>query len=139
WGTEKIIKLPGPPIVSVQSVKEGETELVDWTHVGDSIWRGRGWGLCPGQPVRLTVHYTHGFEAVPADIVDLVCSYAIAGMKAAEEDNLGADARTVAERIDDYSVTYAQGANAVSRVMEIPNNTRLRLRARLGLSAGLAA
>lgn len=132
---EPYLRLPGPPVVSVSKVLIEGVEVTDWRLVGDRLWRCQGWAVTYG-PNRVTVTYTHGLPEVPDDVVDLVCSLAGAGVAAAAE-SYAAHGGVVAERIDDYSVTYAQGADAVASVMELPEGTRNRLRARFGGSARL--
>lgn len=135
WWYDQFLKLPGPPVVSVDKVEIDGDEVDDWRLSRDRLWRASGWG-CDYGPSEVVVTYTHGFTAVPADIVDLVCSLAGAGIAAAQE-GYASHAGVVTERIDDYSVTYAQGAEAVATVMELPERTRNRLRARFGGSARL--
>lgn len=135
WWHEQYLRLPGPPIVSVDTVAIDGVEVNDWRLDGDRLWRAAGWGRDYG-PSTVTVTYTHGYTEVPADIVDLVCSLAGAGIAAAAE-GYASRAGVVTERIDDYSVTYAQGAEAVATAMDLPERTRARLRARFGGSAGV--
>ena len=133
---DRYLRLPGPPIRSVELVLVDGIEVTDWRLQGDRLWRAVGWGdECSG-PVDVDVTYTHGLPEVPEDVVDLVCSLAAAGMAAATGGDYGLRAGIVAERIGDYSVTYAQGAEAVASVMELPRRTKQLLRARFGGSAG---
>lgn len=129
------VPIPGPPIQSVATVTLDETALTDWKLDNGRLWRRCGWSRCD-EPSELEITYTHGLTEVPADIADLVCSLAAAGLNAALE---GYAARTgvIAERIDDYSVQYAQGAEAVATVMELPRSTRRWLRARFGANTGM--
>lgn len=130
WPDEFYVKLPGLPVTAVETVVLDGEEISDYKLVDGMLWRSCGWAyVCPSM---LTVTYTHGLPEVPADIVDLVCSFAAAGLNAAESGDYGASPNAVAERIDDYSVTYAQGAEAVSRAMEIPPRTRRALAVRFG-------
>lgn len=136
WWGEQWLRLPGPPVREVASVDLDGTGVADWRLVGARLWRRAGWGTDDG-PCPVEVSYTHGLVEVPADIVDLVCSYAAAGMNAATTGGYEARSGEIAERIDDYSVQYAQGAEAVATVMTIPPATRARLRAMFGASAGM--
>jgi hypothetical protein len=136
WGAWDRLRLPGPPVTSVSAVELDGKDITAAVIVdGDRLWNWGGWGawLCPA---RVEVTYTHGLREVPADIADLVCSFAAAGMHAASEGGYAARSGVIAERIDDYSVQYAQGADAVANVMEVPARTRAMLRARFGASAG---
>lgn len=131
------VPLPGPPVQAVATVELDGSAVTDWKLDNGRLWRRCGWTSgCPGEPVSLEITYTHGMPEVPADVVDLVCSLAAAGLNAATE---GYAARTgvIAERIDDYSVQYAQGAEAVATVMELPERTRRWLRARFGGNTGM--
>lgn len=71
-------RLPERPVVSVESVTDEDgvmlTEGTDWALVGDMI--------DTSSTGRLTVAYTHGFTALPDELVELVCSVAarIGGM-----------------------------------------------------------
>jgi hypothetical protein len=98
------------------------------TDVGN-LWRSCGWGD-ENQPVTVEVTMTHGLAAVPAHIVQLVCDLTIAGANAA---TTGAhDANVIAEKIDDYAVTFAAGAEAVASAVELPALTRRWLRSQFG-------
>jgi hypothetical protein len=129
------LRLPGPPIRAVTSVKVGEVEIEDWVLVDDALWRSVGWSLdCP---VVYTVTYEHGLDPVPADIVDLVCSLAAAGIAAAQSGGSSVHAGVQSERMGDYSITYSTGTDATTSVMELTPMTRARLRARFGGGAGM--
>lgn len=73
-------RLPERPVVSVESVTDEDgvtlTEGTDWKLVGDRI--------DTSSTGRLTVAYTHGFTALPDELVELVCTVAarIGGMPA---------------------------------------------------------
>lgn len=135
---DRYLRLFGPPVTAVATVVVDGTAATDWRLTGDGrLWRACGWGVDDG-PCLVDVTQTHGLTIVPADIVDLACSYASAGMAAAV-DGYATHAGVVAERIDDYSVTYAQGAEAVQSVMEIPPLTRAWLASMFGGSAAMVA
>lgn len=138
--SSQYLRLPGPPVQSVTTVLDSDSvEITDAELDGDRLWRYCGWGIYCDRPYFYNVTYVHGLPEVPADIVDLVCSLAAAGLNAAADGGYGARSGVIAERIDDYSVQYAQGADAVANVMEIPARTRRMLRARFGASAGTVA
>jgi hypothetical protein len=134
WG-DRSLELPGKPVTAVSAVEVDGVAVTDFllTDSGN-LWCRDGWG-CADDPVSVEVTMTHGLPTVPAHVVQLVCDLAIAGAAAAPD---GAhDPRVVAERIDDYSVTFAQGAEAVASVMELPKMTRHWLRAQFGGGAGV--
>lgn len=134
WDRDALVRLPGLPVVSVASVAIDGDAVTDHKLTDLGLWRAAGWGY-GSEPVTVTVTYTHGLTEVPADVVDLVCNLAARGMAEAPEG--ARDPRVVAERIDDYSVTFAQGAEAVASVMELPRGTRRWLRASFGNGAGM--
>lgn len=141
WGLDSNhwLDLPGRPVTAITSVThDGDLLTVDTDY---KLVDGRLWGASPWgdgcEPLRVVVVLTHGFAVVPAHIVQLVCDLAIAGAAAAAA---GAhDPRVVAEKIDDYSVTFAEGAEAVATAMELPALTRSWLRSQFGGGAGVVA
>jgi hypothetical protein len=136
WRYDRYLRLIGPPVTAVTAVEWGGTVIEDWRFVADGrLWRRCGWGVDDG-PCDVVVTQTHGLPTVPPEIVDLVCSYTAAGI-AASADGYETHAGKVAERIDDYSVTWAQGAEAVATVMEIPEGTRRWLSSMFGGSAAV--
>ena len=139
WATDGdcYLSLPGQPVTGVASVvHDGDTLGVDdYKLVNGRLWRSRGWGGC--EPLEVVVTLTHGFAEVPSHIVQLVCDLAILGAAAVAD---GAhDPRVVAESIDDYSVTFASGAESVASAMELPALTRRALRAAFGGGAGVVS
>ncbi len=129
------LSLPGCPVTVVDEVVVDGTTLGvdDYKLVDGSLWQSGSWGGC--EPVEVEVTLTAGLPAVPAHIVQLVCDLAILGASAATG---GAhDPRVIAEKIDDYSVTFAEGAGAVASAMEVPTLTRLGLRAQFGGGASM--
>lgn len=136
WRCEQYLRLPGPPVQSVATVLLDGSSVTDWRLTEGRLWRCSGWGVDHG-PAEVQATFTHGLPVVPADIVDLVCSYTASGMNAAVGAGYAASPNLIAERDGDYSVTYARGAEAVATVMQISEGTRRRLRARFGASAGM--
>lgn len=134
WG-ETLLDLPGHPIRSVDSVSLEGSTVTDFKLANGRLWRRRGFG-CAHEPSEVVVTLSHGFAEVPADIVDLVCNLATAGAAAANAGETF-DPRTVSEKIDDYYVQYATGAEAVASIMDLPRASRDRLSARFGGGASV--
>lgn len=129
WAFEEWLDLPGMPVTEVASVELSGTAVTDWRLADGRLWRPCGWSRDCG-PSEVTVEMTHGLPSVPADIVQLACDLAILGANAATD---GAhDPNVVAEKIDDYSVTFASGAESVASAMTLPTAVRTSLRARFG-------
>jgi hypothetical protein len=137
---DRYLRLFGPPVTAVVTVEVDGTAVpaTEWRLTGDGrLWRRCGWGVDDG-PCLVDVTQTHGLPAVPEDIVDLACSYAATGL-AASADGYATHGGVVAERIDDYSVSYAQGAEAVATAMQIPPATRTWLSSMFGGSAAMVS
>lgn len=126
------LELPVKPVTSVASVMLDNAEASGWKLVNGDLWRREGWYIC--EPVEVDVTLVCGLPDVPAHIVQLVCDLAILGIKTAAEGAI--DSRVVAERIDDYSVTFAKGAESVASAMTVPKATRTSLRAQFGRGIG---
>lgn len=126
------LDLPVKPVTAVTSVMLDEVVVTGWKLVNGDLWRREGWYTC--EPVEVDVTLTCGLPEVPPHIVQLVCDLAILGMNTATAGAL--DPRVIAERIDDYSVTFAQGAATVASAMTIPKATRVALRAQFGRGVG---
>lgn len=138
WASEpsKWLPLPGTPVTAVSAVVHDGTTLAatDYKLVDGSLWRSTPWGNdC--EPLKTVVTLTHGLAAVPAWVVNLVCDLAILGAAAAPDG--ARDPRVIAEKVDDYAVTFAPGAEAVASAMELPALTKRALRARFGGGAGV--
>lgn len=144
WLHEPWLRLPGQPIRSVSAVSIDGTAVTDWRLADDRLWRELGWSTDHG-PGSVEVAMTHGLTAVPEDIVGLICAMVAAGLKAhrSTDDGTGLAARDPSlqsVRIDDYSESYATGADAAETsptVMALPQRTIDRLRTRFG--GGIAA
>lgn len=126
------LDLPVRPVTAVASISLDGSPATGWKLVNGDLWRREGWYTC--EPVEVEITLTCGLPQVPAHIVQLVCDLAILGTKTAAEGAL--DPRVVAERIDDYAVTFAKGAEAVASSMTIPPMTRHSLRAQFGRGVG---
>lgn len=73
--TTGALRLPNPPIVSVDSIIDPEGDEVD----PDAYTASRGGGVDLAFGLRwtsgiYTVTYTHGFDPIPDDVVEVVCS-----------------------------------------------------------------
>lgn len=134
WGLDgsQWLDLPGQPITVVTSVEfDGDTLAADddYRLVNGRLWGATPWGASC-DPLEVVVEITHGLPEVPAHIVQLVCDLAIAGADAA---TAGAhDPNVVAEKIDDYAVTFASGAESVATAVELPPLTKAWLRSQFG-------
>lgn len=131
----KRLRLPAGPVRSVDEVLIDGEPVDDWRLLGDSLWRKAPWQRS-SMPSEVAVTYDHGRDEVPADIVNLVCLLAGAGMNLIEED-FEAKSNLAYESIDDYRVGFQQGADGSVSAMELPPRTTRMLRARFG-SGGVA-
>lgn len=131
------LRLPGPPIASVDTVVLDGQTITDWLLRSGQLWRQTGWSDFAA-PSEVTVTYTHGLPEVPADIVDLVCRIATTTLVSyrSQPDGEGLAAEDVRrERIGDYSVAY--GTDGQITEMELSDQLRSRLAARFGGGAGM--
>lgn len=129
------LRLPSGPVTAVSAVLLDDAAVNDYRLTNGSLWRSCGWQLgC--EPSEVSVTYTHGYDPVPADVVDLACRLAARQLVALRDsaDGTGlADRLVMQERIGDYSVMYANGAVDKSfSDVEIPEYMRSRLYARFG-------
>ena len=97
------VTLPSPPISAVSEVLrvlyDGTTETYEgWLFDGHN----RINRVCSGDVI---VTFTHGFNPIPDELLELVCS--VASRLGATPDGGGMEAGIRSESIDDYSVTYA--------------------------------
>jgi hypothetical protein len=127
------LRLPGPPVTEVTSVKLDGVAVTDFKLRSSKLWRAGGWSDL-GEPSEVEVTQKHGLPTVPADIVDLVCRMAAAALVAYRNgggtgEDLGGR-RAVQERIGDYSVQYADDGRITE--LELPEHQRAQLRARFG-------
>lgn len=127
------LDLPGKPVVSVSSVTiEGEP-VTGWRLLGSRLYRAGEWAH--GGPVEVQVTMVHGFVEAPADVVALVCDFAIAALL--NESGARAGVTSQGYSIDDYreNLAFDQGPHGTSSVIEIPAGTRAMLRQRFGAAA----
>lgn len=138
------IDLPGGPVSSVASV------AIDGTTIAPSVLTGGVWSAgwrklgdslllnCVSLtlPAIATVTYTHGFAAVPDDIIDLVCG--LVAMAFRQDGDYGGAGRESSVRLGDYSESEKVPAGAESpSPVAIPDAVRNRLRARFGTSTAV--
>lgn len=140
WGLDRDqwLDLPGKPVTAVSSVTHDGDVLAadDYKLVGSRLWGASPWGgSC--EPLEIVVTMTHGLATVPPHVVQLVCDLVIAGADAALDG--ARNPNVIAERIDDYAVTFAPGAEAVASAMELPALTKAWLRAQFGGGVALVA
>lgn len=131
------IELPARPVRAVASVTLDGVIFTEWVLRGSCLWRNSPtsyeskWQAFGDIPSELVVTFTHGFTEVPADVVDMVCSLAGAGLASIGE-GFQAHTGVNSESIDDYRVGYTTGADAVVSVMDLPDRTKAALRKRFG-------
>jgi hypothetical protein len=125
---EQRLRLPGAPVSAVHAVTLDEVPLLDFRLSNGALWRSAGWR---GDEVSVT--YTYGIPAVPADIVDLACRMAAQSLAAFRGGDPAARPVT-SERIGDYAVTYA---DTESGTMTLTDSQRNRLAARFGAGPGV--
>jgi len=126
----RVLRLPGGPVRAVTEVLLDGEPVDDWALRGNSLWRRTHWQRS-GIPSEVTVTYEHGRDKVPADIVNLVCLLAAAGLNMVQED-FEAKSNLAYESIDDYRVGYQQGQDGTVSAMELPPRTAQMLRRRFG-------
>lgn len=125
-------------VVSVERVELDGEEITDWKLIRSKgcLWRPAGWVTCT--PADWDVTLTAGYEDVPADIVDLVCSMVGYAMAEAEGGGYARRSDLISFRIDDMSEQYAHpNASTKAGPMELPEATKADLRARFGGGAAV--
>jgi hypothetical protein len=125
---------PGWAVTAVADVAIDGTPVSDYRLIGGRLWRAGGWQNGWG-PSEVSMTVTQGVTAVPADIVDLVCSLAAASLNAATEDGYDSHRGLAYERIDDYQRGFRQGDDEIVSPVELPAGTRNWLRQRFGGAA----
>jgi hypothetical protein len=128
------LAIPVTPVVSVSDVAIDGQSVTGWRLVDGRLWLSEGW---PHPPAEVTISVTYGYDPVPADIVNLACMLVAAGA-AASRTSFEGHRGLAGVSVDDYSETYVSG-DAADTVdpMEIPERTRLWLRARFGGGAAV--
>lgn len=135
WATDDdaYLDLPGKPVTAVSAVTRDGEVVTDHKLVHGRLWRPGGWLV--NDPAEVAVTLTHGYTVVPAHLVNLVCDLATLGINTAGD---GAhNPNVIAEKIDDYSVTFAQGYESVASAMELPRLTKQALRKQYGGGAAM--
>ncbi|WP_328920568.1 hypothetical protein OG911_25295 [Streptomyces sp. NBC_00208] len=122
---EQRLRLPGAPVTAIHAVTLDEVPVLDAKLSNGALVRSAGWA---GDDVSVT--YTYGLPAIPADIVDLTCRLA-ANALAAYRSGDPAARQVVSERIGDYAVTYA---DTETGTLSLADHQRSRLAARFGTS-----
>ncbi|GMA26195.1 hypothetical protein GCM10025864_39540 [Luteimicrobium album] len=126
------LELPVRPVRSVSSVKIDDQDFTSYRLLGSSLWRDCYWHQPGETPSAVTVTFDHGYDEVPADIVNLVCMLVAAGVNEAANGGLASHRGLSSERIDDAQISYATGESEVVDVTELPERTKLALRQRFG-------
>lgn len=135
---EQWLTLPAQPVVSVANIELDGEAITDHKLVGGHLWRLLGWQPTWWEPSNVSVEITGGLTEIPTDIVDLACAMVGNALAEAADGGYASRGDETSERIDDYSVQYAGTAETkLAGPMELPEATRLRLRARFGGTAAL--
>lgn len=118
--------LPGPPVSVVTTVAklaaDGGTALTGWE------WDGYDRITCIPWWRDANFTYTHGFNPVPDELLELVCS--VAARLGSAPTSGGMEAGVRSESIDDYSVTYA--SDSLETASGLLEGEEAQLRAFLG-------
>ena len=128
------LELPARPVISVDSVRLDGEPVADYKVRGSSLWRDCYWQRPGAVPSEVEVTFTHGWDPIPAVVIDLVCSLVAAGVSAIG-DNYDPKRRMSYERIDDYQYGLRTGDDEITSVMELPPRTTAMLRRRFGIGS----
>lgn len=135
WVTDpqsRWLVMPQKPVTAVTAVTIDGTTVTDYTVLPDALWRSDGWidgaQSSPHEPILVTVAHTYGYATVPADLKSWACVLASQGLAVIEKSGAMGAGAVQSEKIDDYSVTYAQAVAAMS----LPDPVVNQLRARYG-------
>ena len=124
---EQFLQLPVGPVATVDSVTIEGVPVTGWKLRDGRLWRPSGWG---GQSRDVEVGLNYGYRKVPADIVQLVCSFVGAGMIAAQDGDLVRDRGVAYTSIDDFREGYRTGDSEIVDMTELPDRVKNSLRAR---------
>lgn len=106
--SDRELKLPGSPVLSVRYLTIDDKDITEFRLVGNSLWRRWGWQSHPGDPLpsKVVVTYTHGTDKVPADVKAVVCNEVMRV--------LGKEVGATAETIGEHTLSYESGAGSIS-------------------------
>ncbi len=124
------LTVPLSPIHAVTAVAIDGGTVSDFRLREGRLWRASGWQVTP-EPPEVTLTVDHGFDEVPADIIDLCCSLVAAGL-AAKEGGYDPERGLSSMSIDDYREGYTKGDDEILNPLELPQRTREWLRQRFG-------
>lgn len=146
-GTDRVLALSQRPVVSITSVTFNGTLLTQGTACGTwritpgGLWRDLGWSECSwvggswvdrswgGAPAPATVVvYTHGYAAGAQEL-----QLARGATLSIARGLFGNPTGATSEKIDDYSVAYAEAAAA----LDASPGLAARLRKQYGTKAGM--
>jgi hypothetical protein len=132
WAPSFNLVLPEMPVISVASITEdgdvlteGDDEDYVVANHGQLIRRGARW---TDGPQKVVVVYTHGYETIPGDIVE-VCTRAAArayqaGLRSSDSDGVPGVA---SKSLGDYSVSYSSGAGGAGEGVMGASGSRMLL------------
>lgn len=137
WRGDGPIRLPQSPVTGITSVELNGAATTDFDFIDQELhlqgwWGGetRFDGPWTGTYIDVTVTFTYGYAAVPAELKTWALALASQMMASAAGGSLGMPS-VRSETIDDYSVSYVtDGSN-----MSLPAPILDRLRARYGQGA----
>jgi hypothetical protein len=125
-------RLPQWPVRSLDSVTINGTADTSTLLRDGSINRLYGFPLAPSADWSIvTVTYTHGLAAVPADLVSWTCVIAANVLAQVGRSGTLSTSGVKSEAIEDYSIVYKDGADTLS----LPEPVLARLRAAYGRGA----
>lgn len=133
-GTDRLLVVPGRPIISVTSVTYGVTLLSQgtvsgtWRLAPGGIWRDVGWTDCPWEPSPVTVVRSYGYAPGAQDLqLGRGVALSLARGLFANPDG------TVSEKIDDYAVQF----DKASASLDASPSLKALLRKQYGSKAGM--
>lgn len=125
---DTFLELPGPPIMSVQVVEINGQPFTGWVLRDGLLHHPRGWRGRIASDV-ITVTYTHGYPAAPADLVALTCVLAAEALANIKDLKQLAPGSVSNVRVGDYGKGWhTRGGGLPAHIVD-------DLRARYGRSA----
>lgn len=144
---DRFIRLPVQPVASVTTILVDGISIPTWVYRNGGLylpqWReylsqfGVHFDAIRYLPPTVTVTFVAGLAEIPADIVDLVCNLASAGMAAAASGDQARDPRLKDQAIDDFRQGFRTDADAPVGVISLPPGTRRMLATRFGNGPGV--